>query len=107
MAVCSDVLSRVLSGRTSGGNPTTTLNLTVLFTATSIAMDEDLTLYDPSQDPNLPDPSISEIVTVPDWLLTHPELTFSRDIVLVRLHKRVRLSFSPSFLSLISHTTPL
>ena len=49
--------------------------------------DTDLTLYDPAKDPDF-DPSKFEVITVPDWLLSHPDLV-SRGIVLVAPLKSV------------------
>ena len=53
--------------------------------------DTDLMYYDPAKDPNF-DPSKFEIITVPDWLLTHPEIV-NRGIVLIAPLKYVRPAF--------------
>ena len=63
--------------------------------------DTDLTLYDPAKDPDF-DPSKFEIVTVPDWLLSHPDLV-SRGIVLVAPLKSVCATLHLVFVYLISH----
>ena len=50
--------------------------------------DTDLMYYDPAKDLNF-DPSKFEIITVPEWLLAHPEIV-NRGIVLISPWKHVR-----------------
>ena len=64
----------------------------LLPSATSAAMtDTDLISYDPAKDPNF-DPSQVEIITAPDWLLTHPDIV-NRGIVVLSPLKSVRPVF--------------
>ena len=63
--------------------------------------DTDLMFYDPAKDPDF-DLSKFEIITVPDWLLSHPELV-SRGILLVAPPKSVCYTFR----SVLTSDTPI